>query len=65
MRIEEILKRTQPEIYETLKNKGKNNKRRNKKRKQKKENLNEKDIKELMSHSSYRRGTGGAIRQVK
>lgn len=65
MRIEEILKRTQPEIYETLKNKGKSSKRSSKKRKENKVNLNKKDIKELMSHSSYRRGTGGAIRQVK
>ena len=64
MRIEEILKRTQPELYETLKYKGKNSKGRNKKRKQKKENLNEKDINELMSHSSYRR-CSGAIRQIK
>lgn len=57
------MKGTQPEIYETLKNKGKNNKRRNKKRIHKKEKLNERDIKELMAHSSYRRGSGGALRQ--
>ncbi|MDY6229149.1 MAG: hypothetical protein SPH93_16070 [Clostridium sp.] len=63
MRIEEILKRTQPEIYETLKNKEKNNKGRNKKRIHNKEKLNERDIKELMAHSSYRRGSGGALRQ--
>lgn len=65
LKIEEILKRTQPELYERLNKRDKNNKRRNKKRKQRKEKLNEIDIKELMSHSSYRRGTGGAIRQVK
>ena len=27
--------------------------------------LTEKEIKELMGHSSYKRGTGGAIRQVR
>ena len=65
LKIEELLKRTQPETYETLKNIGKSSKRSSKKRKQNKGNLNEKDINELMSHSSYRRGNGGAIRQVK
>ncbi len=65
MEIREILKRTQPELYEKLNKRDRNNKRSSKKRKENKVNLNEKDIKELMSHSSYRRGTGGAIRQVK
>ena len=65
MEIREILKRTQPELYEKLNKRDRNNKRSSKKRKQNKGNLNEKDINELMSHSSYRRGTGGAIRQVK
>lgn len=65
MEIREILKRTQPELYEKLNKRDRNNKRSSKKRKENKVNLNKKDIKELMSHSSYRRGTGGAIRQVK
>ena len=65
MEIREILKRTQPELYEKLNKRDRNDKRSSKKRKENKVNLNEKDIKELMSHSSYRRGTGGAIRQVK
>ena len=64
MEIREILKRTQPELYEKLNKRDRNNKRSSKKRKQNKGNLNEKDINELMSHSSYRR-CSGAIRQVK
>lgn len=63
MEIREILKRTQPELYEKLNKRDRNNKRSSKKRKENKVNLNEKDIKELMSHSSYRRGSGGALRQ--
>lgn len=64
MEIREILKRTQPELYEKLNKRDRNNKRSSKKRKENKVNLNEKDIKELMSHSSYRRYSG-AIRQIK
>lgn len=64
MEIREILKRTQPELYEKLNKRDRNNKRSSKKRKENKVNLNEKDIKELMSHSSYRR-CSGAIRQIK
>jgi hypothetical protein len=64
MEIREILKRTQPELYEKLNKRDRNNKRSSKKRKQNKGNLNEKDINELMSHSSYRR-CSGAIRQIK
>ena len=64
MEIREILKRTQPELYEKLNKRDRNNKRSSKKRKENKVNLNEKDINELMSHSSYRR-CSGAIRQIK
>ena len=64
MEIREILKRTQPELYEKLNKRDRNNKRSSKKRNQNKGNLNEKDINELMSHSSYRRYSG-AIRQIK
>uniref|UniRef100_UPI0025FC7988 hypothetical protein n=1 Tax=uncultured Clostridium sp. TaxID=59620 RepID=UPI0025FC7988 len=64
MEIREILKRTQPELYEKLNKRDRNNKRSSKKRKENKVNLNEKDIKELMDHSSYRRYSG-AIRQIK
>ena len=53
MRIQDILKNNQPKTYSKL------NKH------SKEEKLTEKDIKELMSHSSYRRGSGGAIRQVR
>lgn len=52
--IGEIIKETQPEIHSKLK-----------KHTKKKEKLTEKDIKELMGHSSYRRVSGGSIRQVK
>ena len=51
MRIEDILKINQPGTYSKLHSK-------------KEETLTEKDIKELMSHRSYRR-CSGAIRQVR
>lgn len=50
MRIKDIIKTNQPGTYSKLRNK--------------KEELTEKDIKELMNHSSYRRRSG-AIRQVR
>lgn len=53
MVIGEIIKETQPDIYSKLV-----------KKKLSKEKLTEKDIKELMGHSSFKR-TGGAIRQVR
>lgn len=61
MRIEEILKEQQPYEYDNL------DKKRKKviqvKRKtSRKEKL---DIKELMSNRHYRRGRGGAIKQVR
>lgn len=52
MRIRDILKINQPRAYSKLERKIK-------------EELTEKDIKVLMSHSSYRRGSGGAIKQVR
>ena len=61
MRIEEILKELQPYEYDNL----------DKKRKQaihvkRKTSRKEKlDIKELMSNRYYRRGRGGAIKQVR
>lgn len=48
----------QPNEYQRLKKKKQRKKLNN-------EKLSEKDIKELMSHSSYRRGSGGAIKQVR
>lgn len=57
MTIREILKESQAGYYEKLVNK------RVPKKKTKK--LTEKEIKELMGHSSYKRGNGGAIRQVR
>lgn len=60
MTIGETIKKNQPKEYQRLKKK-----KRKRKRKKRNEKLSEKDIKELMGHSSYRRGTGGAIRQVR
>lgn len=58
MKIGNVIKNNQPDIYINLnKNfKGKKNK--------KQEKLTERDIKDLMGTNSYRRGRGGAIRQV-
>ena len=56
MSIGRIIKENYPKSYEKLnKIRGEN----------KKEKLTEKDIKELMHHSSYRRGSRGAIKQVR
>ena len=57
MKIREILKEAQPGYYEKLVNKRKN--------KKKSEKLSERDLKELMKQRSYKRGTGGAIRQIR
>lgn len=58
MTIGEIIKVTQPKAYRKLQKfihtKVKH-----------KEQLTEKDVRELMGHNSYRRGHGGAIRQVR
>lgn len=59
MKIGNIIKDAQPKEYSKLKQKKK------RKKKHSKGKLTEKDIKELMGHSSYRRGSGGAIRQVR
>ncbi|WP_349818154.1 MULTISPECIES: hypothetical protein [Clostridium] len=56
MTIREILKESQPDYYRKLVKKHSN---------KKPEKLTEKEIKELMGHSAYKRGAGGAIRQVK
>lgn len=58
MRIGKSIKVNQPEVYSKL-----NEYKRTKKNK--KEKLTERDYKELMSHPSYRRGSGGSIRQVR
>ncbi|MBB6622555.1 hypothetical protein H7E67_03845 [Clostridium gasigenes] len=56
MRIDEILKETQPNSHKEL----------SRIRVQaKKKVLTESDIKELMYHSSYKRGARGAIKQVR
>lgn len=59
MRIGIIIKDVQPKEYSKLK-RGKG-----KQHSIKQEKLTKRDIHELMEHSSYRRGSGGAIRQVR
>ncbi|MGG7058441.1 hypothetical protein ACQPUZ_09105 [Clostridium tertium] len=53
MRIGDIIKEKQPRTCSELHSM------------RKEEKLTEKDIKELMSHSSYKRSSSGAIRQVR
>lgn len=50
-----VLKENQPDSYKKL----------NKIRNDNKEKLSEKDLRELMHHSSYRRSRRGAIKQVR
>jgi len=54
--IKDIIKETQPVTFSKIKKKNKVHS---------KLGLTERDIHELMSHSSYKRGYGGAIRQVR
>lgn len=54
MKVAEILIEKQPKEYKEL----------NKKNKEKKEHFSERDIRELMSHSAYKR-CGRAIKQIK
>ena len=56
MTIRVILKEAQPDYYRKLVKNHSN---------KKPEKLTEKELKELMGHSSYKRGAGGAIRQVR
>ncbi|MGG7142469.1 hypothetical protein ACQPVP_03285 [Clostridium nigeriense] len=56
MRINDILKESQSKEYKELKSIIKKNS---------KEKLSERDLKDLMSHSSYKRGKHGAIKQVR
>jgi len=61
VRINEIIKSQQPELYKGFKQ------RQKKVASSKKscEGLSSKDIEELMSHSAYRRSRGGSMRQVR
>ena len=56
MNIGRIIQENNPKSYEKLRKIRSENK---------KENLTERDIKELMHHSSYRRSRQGAIKQVR
>lgn len=65
--IEKILQDKQPDVYKKLQHK-KSDKYEDKKKERKpksEENLSFSDIEMLMGHSSYKRGKGGAIRQVR
>lgn len=57
MLIKEILKESQPDYYKKLVIDNKS--------KRKAEKLTQKEVRELMKQRSYRRGTGGAIRQIR
>ncbi|WP_034438055.1 hypothetical protein [Clostridium ihumii] len=54
MKVGKIIKNNQPDIYIKLE----------KHNKKKKEKLSERDLKQLMGNYRYKRGPGGAIRQV-
>ena len=56
MNIGRLIQENNPKSYEKLRKIRSENK---------KENLTERDIKELMHHSSYRRSRRGAIKQVR
>ena len=60
MRIGMIIKEAQPKEYSKLKKRKKR-----KKHSKKQDKLTRRDVQELMGHRSYRRGSGGAIRQVR
>lgn len=62
MKIGEILRAKQSEVYTEL-NKKPKRKKRKRGRHSKNEELSFSDVKKLMKHDSYRRGSGGAIRQ--
>lgn len=61
MKVEEIIKENQPDIYSKL---NKNNKCKNKKGRKQQEHLSFSYLENLMKHDSYRRGSSGAIKQV-
>ena len=61
MRIKDILKSNQPNDYKKLNKVS----RKDKKRNRGKPNLTEAETRELMSNRYYRRGRGGAIKQVR
>lgn len=74
MKISEILKDTQQEVYINLKNfkrkvsarkKGKCEKRISLKNRSRKIDIGNISVEELMSNRYYRRGHGGAIKQVR
>lgn len=59
MKVGNCIKENQPEVYSKLNKCYKHTK------KKKEEKLTKRYVEELMSHPSYRRGSGGSIRQVR
>ncbi|MDY4605401.1 MULTISPECIES: hypothetical protein [Clostridium] len=63
MNIAEILKVNQPNDYKKIKSIA--NKKKRKRKNKRNESLTESEIISLMYHSSYKRSTRGAIKQVR
>lgn len=64
MKIGNIIKENQPDMYQKLQHKRNSKYKKKKERKPREESLSFSDIQYLMGHSSYKRGRNGAIRQV-
>lgn len=65
MKVRNIIKEKQPDIYQKLQHKQNNKHKKKKERKPKEESLSFSDYEKLMGHSSYKRSKGGSLRQVK
>lgn len=64
MKIGEILKDKQCEVFKKLNSKSmKRKKKKRGRKKDKKESLSFSDVEKMMKHDSYYRGRGGAIKQ--
>lgn len=63
MKVGEILRDKQKDVYKELNNKPKRRKKRRRGNKKKKEALSFSDIENMMKHDSHTRGRGGAIKQ--
>lgn len=61
MKVGQILRENQEDVYRKLNNKPK--KRRRRRRKRNNDSLSFSDVERLMKHDSYTRGKGGAIKQ--
>ncbi len=63
MKIGEILRDRQADVYKQLNSKPKSNKKRRRSRRRENQGLTFSQVEQLMKHDSYSRGRGGAIRQ--